>query len=195
MPDITLAVGAAGAIIGMAGRSLRHISALVQTPEQLDSAKRDIDACQKKLGELIELRKKHDEFLSYHPKELAAIEDTISTAWSDLQKAKPILERNIMDQQRVEGASISRITRRIRWKVSDRDIYQLHEKTILRNQIEVREQISKLEHMVRLEPVLEKLEESSRESQQRLKEERYKTQENRDLKGLALLAPLGHEVE
>ncbi|KAK4171654.1 hypothetical protein QBC36DRAFT_339560 [Triangularia setosa] len=192
MPDpITVAVGAA---IGVTVRSIRHIADVVQTPEEVESATADIYACQRKLGELIELRKKHDALLSRRPAELAAIEITISTTWHDLQKAKPILERNMIEQQRVGRASISRITRRIRWKVSDRNIYQFHEKTILRNQIEVRDQISKLDQMVRLEP-LEKLVERSREEEKRLMEEREARQASRDVKGLAFLDPVIHEVD
>ncbi|KAK0671436.1 hypothetical protein QBC41DRAFT_186317, partial [Cercophora samala] len=181
-------------VIGITTRSIRHVVDLVQTPDEVQAAKQEIDDCQRKLGELIELRKKHDALLSRRPTELAAIETAISKAWVDLQKAKPILERNTIEQQRVEGASVRRITRRIRWKVSDRNAYQFHERTILRNQIEVRDQISKLESMVRLEP-LEKLAERSAEEEKRLKEEWEARQAMRDVKGLTFLDPVVREVD
>ncbi|KAK4186985.1 hypothetical protein QBC35DRAFT_499787 [Podospora australis] len=179
-----------GAVIG-AGRAVFHVADLVQAPEEVDSATVDIYACERKLGELIELRKKHSALLDQRPDDLAAIETTISTAWRDLQKAKPILERNRIDEIRF---SASRISRRIRWKVVDRNSYRLHEKTVLRNHIEVRDQINRLEQIVRLVP-LEMLAEKSKEAERRQKDEFDARQASRDAKALSFLDPVVQEVK
>lgn len=80
--------------------------------------------------------------------------------------------------------------RRIRRKMADRNLYQIHEKTILRNDIEVRDQITRLEQIMRLSP-LEKLAERTRDEERRLRAEQDRAREDRDTHDLVLLDSVG----
>jgi len=187
-----------------AARTALHVVDFVQTPAQVEEAAAEIYACQKKLGELIELRKKHAALLAASPADEAVIEGTIATAWNDLKKAKRVLEPNrIVKEQVLSSAAASHgetqtqtckkspvgFGRRFRWKVAGRTGYRPHARAIQRNHTEVRDQINRLEQMVRLGP-LEALARRTKDEEQRRQEEMERARDERDMKGLEYLEPV-----
>ncbi|KAK0639004.1 hypothetical protein B0T16DRAFT_462717 [Cercophora newfieldiana] len=161
-------------------RTALHVTDLVQTPSEVSAATSDLHACQKKLADLLALRKQHEALLATRPADAAAIDATITTTWTDLQRAKPILERNKITSS---GQSFGR---RLRWKMADRSQYQILEKAILRNHVDVRDQIGRLESIVRLSP-LEKFAVREEEEKRRRQEEVERERDTRDIKGLVLM--------
>ncbi|KAK0617575.1 hypothetical protein B0T14DRAFT_498564 [Immersiella caudata] len=195
MPEPIAIVSAVGGVLGAAGRAVLHAADLVQTPEEVEAAAIEITKCQKQLGELIDLRKRHAALLAQRPNDERSIEATIKETWEALGRAMPILERNkIKPSSRRAGASgssssrnpASGFSKRLRWKVQDRNLYGIHEKAILRNQIEVRDQISRLEHIVRFGP-LEAVAEQARVEERRRQEELEGARAEQDVKGLGCL--------
>lgn len=75
----------------------------------------------------------------------------------------PLLERNKIElsSRRSKQTSpppssknpVAGLGKRVRWSIRDEGMYRIHEKAILRNQIEVRDQISRLEQIVRFGPL------------------------------------------
>ncbi|KAK3363932.1 hypothetical protein B0T25DRAFT_528781 [Lasiosphaeria hispida] len=198
MPEPVAIVSAVGGVIAAAGRAVLHAADLVQTPEEVEAAAIEITKCQKKLGELISLRKKHAALLAQRPNDERSIEATIKETWEALGRAMPILERNkIKPSSRRSGTSgppssrnpASGFGKRLRWKVTDRNLYSIHEKAILRNQIEVRDQISRLEHIVRFGP-FEAVAEQARVEERRRQDELDRARAEEDVKGLGYLDPV-----
>ncbi|KAK1829525.1 hypothetical protein QBC39DRAFT_373643 [Podospora conica] len=194
-------VSAVGAALVATGRAAVHVTDLVQTPEEVEAASIEITKCEKKLGELIDLRKKHAVLLAQRPDVERSIETTIQETWEALGRAMPILERNkIKPSTRSRGSGTSRplpssnnpvvgLGKRFRWKMLDRGTYGIQEKAILRNQIEVRDQISRLEQIVRFGP-LEAVAEQARVEEQRRREEFDAARAEEDVKGLGHLDPV-----
>ncbi|KAK5654476.1 hypothetical protein OQA88_7104 [Cercophora sp. LCS_1] len=198
MPEPIAIVSAVGGVIGAASRAVLHAADLLQTPEEVEAAAIEITKCQKKLGELIDLRKKHAAVLAQRPDDERSIEATIKETWEALARAMPILERNkIKSSSRRSGTAgagssknpTSGFGKRFRWKVNDRNLYSIHEKAILRNQIEVRDQISRLEQIVRFGP-LEAVAEQARAEERRRQEELDTVRAEQDVKGLGYLDPV-----
>lgn len=152
-----------GSVLASTGHLAVQISELVQTPEEVEAALSEITKCERKLGELIKLRKKHATLLAQRPDDEQRIEDTIQETWEALGRAMPLLERNKVElsSRRSKQTSpppssknpVAGLGKRVRWRIQDEGMYRIHEKAILRNQIEVRDQISRLEQIVRFGPL------------------------------------------
>lgn len=152
-----------GSVLTATGRLALQVSELVQIPEEVEAAANDISKCERKLGELINLRKKHASLLAQRPDDEQRIEDTIQETWEALGRAMPILERNKIELSSRRSRQISPppssknpvagLGKRVRWKVQDGSLYRIYEKEILQNQIEVRDQIGRLEQIVRFGPL------------------------------------------
>ncbi|KAK1758163.1 hypothetical protein QBC47DRAFT_317356, partial [Echria macrotheca] len=161
MPEPVTILSALGGALGATSRAVLHVADLVQTPEEVDAAAAEITKCQQKLDELMDLRRRHAALLAARPDDERSIEVTIKETWEALGRAMPILERNRISYHFGGGGygnfgkggrgyvastknPAARLGRRLRWKICDRNMWSIHEKAILRNQIEVRDQIVRL---------------------------------------------------
>ena len=201
MLEFGIVTGAVG-ILNTAGRTALLVVDLVQTPAEVEAATAEIQACHKKLGELMELRKQHAALLAESPADEAVIEATIATAWRDLTGAKRVLEPNRIIKGQAASSTTSvggsgtqrekrklALGRRIRWKFVGRGGYRAHEQAIRRNHTEVRDQINRLEQIVRLGP-LEALARRTKDEEQRRQVEMERARDERDIKGLGYLEPV-----
>lgn len=187
-----------GSVLTATGRLALQVSELVQIPEEVEAAANDISKCERKLGELIDLRKKHATLLAQRPDDEQRIEDTIQETWEALGRAMPILERNRIElsSHRSRQTSpppssknpVAGLGKRVCWKVQDGSLYRIYEKEILQNQIEVRDQISRLEQIVRFGP-LEAVAEQARVEEGR-RQEALKNRVQGDVESLGCLDPV-----
>lgn len=188
-----------GSVLASTGRLAVKIFELVQTPEEVEAALSEINKCERKLGELIKLRKKHATLLAQRPDDEQRIENTIQETWEALGRAMPLLERNKVElsSRRSRQTSpppssknpVAGLGKRVRWIFQDEGMYRNHEKAILRNQIEVRDQISRLEQIVRFGP-LEAAVDQARFEAGRRQEAVNKDRAQGDAKSLGCLDPV-----
>lgn len=129
-----------GSVLASTGRLAVQISELVQTPEEVEAALSEITKCERKLGELINLRKKHATLLAQRPDDEQRIENTIQETWEALGRAMPLLERNKVElsSRRSKQTSpppssknpVAGLGKRVRWIFQDEGMYRNHEKAI-----------------------------------------------------------------
>ena len=176
------ALSALTGVVASAARGVLQVTDLVQVPDEVTSSTAFLRASEKHLGELIALQKENRDLLSKRPTDAMAVEQTIAQAWSQLQSAKPVLERCGFNA----GGATTSLGRRLRWKFYDRSHYRLIEMAVQRNDADVRDQIKRLQQMVYFSP-LETLAETAREEERRRRRQLEDIRARRELEAFGFL--------